>query len=308
MSNCLVTGADGFIGSHVCEALRDAGHDVTGAAWYNRELDYGWLDEVEGVQKVHCDIRDSEQIASLIYGNEYVFNLAALIDVAYSFRAERSYYETNSVGTWNVLNASYRAGAKLIQTSTSEVYGTAKYAPMDEKHPIHPQSPYAASKVAADAIVTAHYHTHGHESVPHPVILRPFNCFGPRQSERAVIPRIIKQALTQDTVKLGNLWPSRDYTYVTDTAKAFVKAMELPWGVYNVGTMQTHKIGDIAELICQKVGGGIRIDGDEVNQRGKLAEVDILHCDNTKMYQEGWFHEIPFDEGLEMTIEWWRDR
>ena len=300
-----VSGADGFIGSHLCEALRDAGHEVTGLALYNSFDTYGWLDEVEGVEKVRGDIRDAEQMRRLIKGHDTVFHLAALISVPDSYLRPRSYIDTNVMGTLNILEAARDAGSKVIHTSTSEVYGTAQYTPMDEGHPINPQSPYAASKVAADALVKAY-----HLSYDLPcVILRPFNTYGPRQSERAVVATIIRQALDPmcEAVELGNLEAKRDLTYVTNTVAAFLKASELT-GTYNVGMGKTVSVGVLATRIMRIVGQQKRISKILERIRPDSSEVEYLNSETCKLRVAGWQPDVDLEEGLERTIDWWRKR
>ncbi|HDZ39048.1 MAG TPA: NAD-dependent epimerase/dehydratase family protein, partial [Marinobacter sp.] len=275
-----VTGADGFIGSHLCEALRDAGHEVTGLALYNSFDSYGWLDEVEGVEKVRGDIRDAEQMRRLIKGHDTVFHLAALISVPDSYLRPRSYIDTNVMGTLNILEAARDAGSKVIHTSTSEVYGTAQYTPMDEKHPINPQSPYAASKVAADALVKAY-----HLSYDLPcVILRPFNTYGPRQSERAVVATIIRQALDPmcGTIELGNLSAVRDLTYVADTVLALHKCgAGLPLDTYICGSGWGWSVAEIAEKVVEITGCHKPIRETIGRKRPDASEVDVLVCKKT---------------------------
>jgi nucleoside-diphosphate-sugar epimerase len=294
VARCLVTGADGFIGSHLCEMLRDEGHEVTGMAQYNSFDSYGWLDEVEGVGKVYSDVR---QPGLIFEDTDYVFHLAALIDVAWSYEYPRAYIDTNVSGTFNILAACRRSGAKLIHTSSSEVYGTAQYTPQDEKHPINPQSPYAASKCAADALVRSYHYSYGLPSV----ILRPFNTYGPRQSQRAVIPRIIKQALGEEReITLGNLEPKRDFMYVTDTCRAFLAVMDLPFGEYNAGTGESVKIGALPSYVTSK-----RVVSDETKFRPDDSEVMELRCDHNKIYgATQWMAKVSLLDGMRKTRDW----
>ncbi len=303
-----VTGADGFIGSHLCEALRDAGHDVTGLALYNSFDSYGWLDEVEGVEKVRGDIRDAEQMRRLIKGHDTVFHLAALISVPDSYLRPRSYIDTNVMGTLNILEAARDAGSKVIHTSTSEVYGTAQYTPMDEGHPINPQSPYAASKVAADALVKSY-----HLSYDLPcVILRPFNTYGPRQSERAVVATIIRQALdpVYKTIHLGNMMVERDFNYVEDTAGAFLAVQKLDkFGVYNVGMTDVWQIGQVGRMVVRATNCGKHLTTGRDRIRPLKSEVAALCGDASHLHDAtGWNPTMPFEIGLDHTIAWWRKR
>ncbi len=308
-----VTGADGFIGSHLCEALRDAGHEVTGLALYNSFDTYGWLDEVEGVEKVRGDIRDAEQMRRLIKGHEVVFHLAALISVPDSYLRPRSYIDTNVMGTLNILEAARDAGSKVIHTSTSEVYGTAQYTPMDEKHPINPQSPYAASKVAADALVKAYHLSYGLPCV----ILRPFNTYGPRQSERAVVATIIRQALDPmcPAVMLGETRAIRDFVYVTDTAAAFVAAISIDdIGPFNISTGDGEAISGLADLVSKTVGKptGMACKGtgwQDARMRPPKSEVWEL-CGNSDTFSgcTSWSANVRLNEGIRRTIDWWRKR
>lgn len=296
-----VTGACGFIGSHLAEALVKKGHDVTAMAIYSARDTFGWLDECEGMRKVRGDVRDAEQMRRLIQGHEIVFHLAALGSVPYSYEAPYSVFETNVGGTRNVLEACREAGAKLIHTSTSEVYGTAVYTPQDEKHPIQAQSPYAASKYAADLFVNAYTLTYGMETVT----LRPFNTYGPRQSERAVIPSIIRQYLTADSVNLGNVWTRRDFTYVDDTVQAFLFAAPLT-GVWNAGFGESITIHDVARKVC---GGTKLIEFSENRTRPEESEVGALVADASAFTRKtGWKPTISLDDGIQKTIDWWRSR
>jgi len=296
MARCFVTGADGFIGSHLCEALRDAGHEVMGMAQYNSFDGYGWLDEVEGVEKVLGDVRDFDR--TLIAGYEYVFHLAALIDVAYSYEAPHSYIDTNVVGTLNILEGVLQTNAKFIHTSSSEVYGSALFKPMDETHPINPQSPYAASKASADAIVRAYHLSYGLPCT----IIRPFNTYGPRQSSRAVIARICSMAIEPGCaeIRLGNLETKRDFMYVTDTVKAFLAVMDLPFGVYNAGTGKSVKIGALPSYVTSKP-----VVSDAERFRPEASEVDELRCNSNKLYGETqWMADVSLFDGMKRTMEW----
>ena len=294
-----VTGADGFLGSHLCEALRDAGHDVTGLALYNSFDSFGWLDEVEGIAKVRGDVRDAEQMRALIKGHEIVFHLAALISVPYSYDAPRAFVDTNVTGTLNILLAARDAGAKVIHTSTSEVYGTAQYEPQDEKHPINPQSPYAATKVAADALVRSFVLSYDMTAV----ILRPFNTYGPRQSERAVIGSICRQLAGPECkiVQIGKADSVRDFVFVSDTVQAFLAVMRLTEGVYNIATGKGTRIGDLAR--------SNRLIHSFERMRPVASEVNRLIGSAEAFGQAtGWQPTVTIDDGFNCTLNWWRSR
>lgn len=298
-----VSGAGGFIGSHLCEVLRDAGHAVTGMAHARGQDSFGWLDEVDGITKCRGDVRDAEQMRALIKGHDVVFHLAALISVPDSYERPRSYMETNVGGTLNILLACREHGAKLIHTSTSEVYGSAQYTPMDEKHPISPQSPYAASKVAADALVQSFRLSYGMDCVT----LRPFNTYGPRQSERAVIARIIRQTLDPgaNEIVLGCLTSERDFTYVADTARAFLAALRAEPGVYNAGTGHAVSILALARLVSSakpifQVPGRLRPEA---------SEVTALCAKTTKLHKATrWAATTELGKGLALTRAWHEQR
>lgn len=298
----LVTGACGFIGSHLTEALRDRGDDVTALAHYTSQDTYGWLDEVKGVRRVRGDVRDGDQMRHLIRGHELVFHLAALVSVPHSYETPRSYIDTNVTGTLNVLMACRDAGAKMVHTSTSEVYGTAQYTPIDEKHPINPQSPYAASKVAADALVNAF-----RLSYDMPVVtLRPFNTYGPRQSERAVIASVIQQAVRQRDVELGNTSPVRDWVYVKDTAAAFLAVSVLEGGVFNAATGEGRSVKDMVGQVCEITGPILRISAAE-RHRPLESEVQKLIGSARKLTAAtDWRPLVSFADGIAETVEWAR--
>lgn len=304
-----VTGAGGFIGSHLCEALRDAGHDVTGLARYRSQDCFGWLDEVNDVNKVRGDIRDAEQMVAMIRGHDVVFHLAALGSIPYSYDTPRSYIETNVTGTLNVLLAC--RNARLVHTSTSEVYGTAQVPRQDETHPINPQSPYAASKVAADALVKAFCLSYGASAV----ILRPFNTYGPRQSARAVIPSLIRQMLDPKCRKIavGDLTPKRDFTYVGDTVKAFMAIAfsdHAKMGeAYNAGSGRTGSIADTVERLRAITGCDKPLVQEESRTRPATSEVMALVSNSAKLVGTAhWSPKVSFDEGLRQTVDWWRGR
>lgn len=307
--NVFVTGADGFIGSHLAEALVQEGAEVKALVQYNSLGSYGWLDESNlrhQMEIIPGDIRDPDQMRQIIQNQDFVFHLAALISVPHSFSAPRSHAETNILGTMNVLQASLDTGVcRYIQTSTSEVYGSAQYLPIDESHPISPQSPYAASKVGADAMVKAFSDTYELSTVT----LRPFNTYGPRQSERAVIPTIIRQALDPDCncIKLGNLETKRDLLFVEDTVSAFIALADSNYtGVYNAGWGKSVTIGQLASTILE-ITGEKEIIEDITRVRPNNSEVTELMADISKI-KPIWSPEFHLNVGLSQTVGWWAER
>ena len=313
----LITGADGFIGSHLTEALVSAGADVTALAQYNSFDSHGWLDDLpdavrQKINMVRGDIRDAAFVSRLVLGHEIVFHLAALIAIPYSYLAPQSYIETNLLGTLNVLEAARQHGTeRVIHTSTSEVYGTALKMPIDESHPLQGQSPYSASKIAADMMAEAFARSFG---VP-VVILRPFNTFGPRQSERAIIGSIIRQALDPScaAIMVGDATTVRDLTFVADTAAAFM-ATGLVDGIeyghaYNAGSQRAIMIGDLIDIIVELTSCNKPVRQDEKRLRPTNSEVRALLADSTRFVKAtGWSARIPLHEGLERTVDWWRGR
>ncbi len=313
----LVTGADGFIGSHLCERLVREGASVTALALYNSFGTRGWLDTIDddslaAMTIVSGDVRDPHFVRAIADGMDVVFHLAALIAIPYSYAAPASYVDTNVSGTLNVLEACKAGGVgRLIHTSTSEVYGTAQFTPITEAHPLQGQSPYSASKIGADYMVDAYFRSFGLPAV----ILRPFNTFGPRQSERAVIPTLIRQFLDPscDEVRIGDLTPIRDFNYVEDTADAFVKlACAAPEAIefgtaYNAGSGRGVTIGETADLIRGIVGSDKPLTTDETRKRPTKSEVFELLADARRLGQvSGWSSEIGLEEGLARTVDWWR--
>ena len=309
----LVTGAGGFMGSHLAEYLAELGAHVKAFVRYNSRNDWGLLELVprqrlDKSEVVTGDLRDADAIQHVTDGVEVIFHLGSLIAIPYSYIHPRETIETNVLGTLNVLTAARKKGIeKIIHTSTSEVYGTAQYVPIDEKHPLQGQSPYSASKIGADMIADSF-----HRSFEVPLtIIRPFNTFGPRQSARAVIPTIIVQTLTKERILLGSLHPTRDYTYIDDIVEAFVKAAEsssLPGEVINIGSNFEISIGDIAKKVTAMVGKNIGVVTDSKRTRPEKSEVERLWCDNSKAKRLlGWQPKIGFDEGLERTIKWISD-
>jgi len=312
-----ITGADGFIGSHLAEALVKSGAEVTALALYNSFDSHGWLDDTDpeirrSMRLVRGDVRDSHQMIELCKGQDAVFHLAALIAIPYSYEAPSSYVQTNVQGAVNVLKGALDAGAsRVICTSTSEVYGTALFTPITEDHPLRGQSPYSASKIAADMMAEAFA-----RSFALPVItLRPFNTYGPRQSERAVISTVIRQALDSrcDAIRLGDLSPSRDFNYVSDTVSAFLKAAELDDGntgkTFNAGSGRMVAIGDMVKMTCAIIGCDKPIIQEEARKRPADSEVMALMADAAKLKEaSGWTPSVSLEEGLRRTIDWWRPR
>ena len=307
----LVTGADGFIGSHLVEALLVAGAKVRALSLYNSFNDWGWLEAIEkqpSLEIVSGDVRDGDFCEGLAKGCDVVFHLAALIPIPYSYVAPSSYVDVNVRGTLNLLQAARHHGVKrFIQTSTSEVYGTARYVPIDETHPLQPQSPYAATKVGADALAVSFQ-----RSFELPVVVaRPFNTYGPRQSARAVIPTIISQLLVGDRVQLGNLAATRDLTFVEDTCRGFLHVAGNTKGsgeVFNIGTDSEVSVGDLCHRIAHLMGVDPPvIVQDDVRLRPAASEVDRLRCDFSKLRAAtGYAPTVTLDEGLRRTIDWMR--
>lgn len=301
-----ITGACGFIGSHLAEYLSER-HDVTAMAIYAARDTYGWLDDID-VRKVRGDVRDAEQMRRLIKGHDIVYHLAALGSVPHSYDAPRSVFETNVMGTLNVLEACREADAKIVHTSTSEVYGTALHTPQDERHPLQAQSPYAASKISADKLVESYHRAYGLPSV----VLRPFNTYGPRQSQRAVIPTIIRQALDPrcKTIELGRLDTARDFTYVGDMVRAFEAISRAnDFCVLNAGMGENVFIRALASEIQRITGTNKKLSYDGERVRPDDSEVLALHADARQMYlKTGWHPATELEDGLRETIDWWRER
>lgn len=304
----LVTGAAGFIGSHLVEALIVAGARVTCMTRYNSASSLGNLallpaDILARVSVMPGAVEDSDFVLRAVEGQDIVLHLAALIAIPYSYVAPRSYVRTNVEGTLNVLEAARRLGVKrVVHTSTSEVYGTARYEPIDEGHPLQGQSPYSASKIAADKLVESYV-----RSFATPVVtLRPFNTYGPRQSARAFIPTIIAQAFGRDAVKLGSLTPMRDMTFVGDTVDGFLRAATasgIEGETINLGTGETYSIGDFATRILALMGSGARVVTETSRERPAGSEVWKLVSDNGKARRLlGWEPRVALDEGLRRTI------
>ncbi len=306
----MVTGAGGFIGSHLTEYLTKTGSDVKAFVRYNSRNDWGMLEylpqeSIDSMEIINGDLRNPDVINHAMKDVDVVFHLGSLIAIPYSYLNPREVVETNIMGTLNVLNAARENDVeKVVHTSTSEVYGSARYVPIDEDHPLQGQSPYSASKIGADKIAESY-----HRSFELPVAtIRPFNTYGSRQSARAVIPTIITQALKGNKVYLGSLKPTRDYTYVLDILKAFIKTAESSKStgeVINVGSNFEVSIGELAGKIFSLLNEEIEIVTDSNRVRPKESEVDRLWCDNTKARELlDWEPEISLDEGLKKVIEW----
>ncbi len=307
----LVTGAGGFIGSHLTERLVTLGARTRALVRYNSASSWGWLDHSpvkNDVEVVLGDIRDTDSLRKVVQGADIIFHLAALIGIPYSYHAPLSYVRTNAEGTLNVLQAALDAQVKMVvHTSTSEVYGTARHVPIDEGHPLQAQSPYAASKTAADKFAEAF-----HLSFGLPVVtIRPFNTYGPRQSARAVIPTIVTQVLTKSEVHLGNLTPTRDFNYVADTVDGFVRVAQCTKAighVINIGSGRETSINQLAQTIVRLLGKNIRIVCNNERVRPDGSEVERLLADNTVAREMlGWKPSVSLEEGLRLTIEWLRE-
>ena len=310
----LITGADGFIGSHLIETLLKKSCHLKAFVYYNSFNSWGWLDTLsketlKGVEIVTGDIRDSNGIRNEVKGVDIIFHLAALIAIPFSYHSPDSYIDTNIKGTLNVLQASRDYNSeRVIITSTSEVYGTAKYVPIDEKHPLQGQSPYSASKIGADKVGESFY-----RSFSTPVIIaRPFNTYGPRQSARAVIPTIVTQLLSkQRDIHLGSVKPTRDLNYVSDICNGLIALAECDEAIgreINIGSGQEISINELANLIIGIIGVDARVISDEHRVRPEDSEVERLVCDSGLLKQlTGWKPEITIKEGLVKTIEWFED-
>ncbi len=309
----LVTGADGFIGSHLVEMLLAQGCDVRAFVYYNSFNSWGWLDSLapevlRNLDVVSGDIRDPNGVEVAMQDCAVVFHLAALIAIPFSYNSPDSYVDTNIKGTLNVLQAARKIGCeRVLITSTSEVYGTAQYTPIDEKHPFQGQSPYSATKIGADRLAEAFYRSF---STP-VVIVRPFNTYGPRQSARAVIPTIITQLLLGATqLQLGSLTPTRDFNYVADTVSGFISLAQTDAAVgkeINIATGQEHSIGDVARFLLQQINPQATILTDEQRLRPEASEVMRLLGDNTLITTlTDWRPKYNLEAGLGATIAWFR--
>ena len=309
MKKILVTGADGFIGSHLTEILASQGHKVKALSMYNSFNYWGWLENIElteNIEVVSGDIRDLHFCREITKGVDLIYHLAALIGIPYSYQAPESYVDTNIKGTVNICQAATdNKISRIIHTSTSEVYGTAQYVPIDEKHPLQAQSPYSASKIAADAMAMSYFNAFG---LP-VTIARPFNTYGPRQSARAIIPTIISQLSSgNEEVQLGDLTPTRDFTYVEDTCRGFLALTDSDETVgetINIGSNSEISIGELFILIKKLMGKDVEVHSDKKRIRPKKSEVFRLWCDNTEIERlTGFKPEISIREGLQKTINW----
>lgn len=306
----LVTGAGGFIGSHLAERLVREGARVRAMVRYGSAGRWGWLDDSPLVKEMEVfagDIRDSGNVRRAMEECDAVLHLAALIAIPYSYHAPDSYVRTNIDGTLNVLEAARLLKTpRVVHTSTSEVYGTALRVPIDEEHPLQGQSPYSATKIGADKLVESYY-----RSFDLPVVtIRPFNTFGPRQSTRAVIPTIITQALAGQEIRLGSLTPTRDLNYVSNTVDGFLlgaSVADVEGETINLGSGEEISVGDLAKSIIRLVGRDVPIVTEEQRLRPEKSEVNRLLADNTRARQRlGWKPEVSFEQGLTKTIEWMR--
>ncbi len=311
MKKVLVTGADGFIGSHLTENLLEKGYEVKAFTLYNSFNTWGWLDSLAKEKldqiEIFCgDVRDPNGVREAMRGVDMVFHLAALIAIPFSYHSPDSYVDTNIKGTLNVLQAARELGTeRVLVTSTSEVYGTAQYVPIDEKHPFQGQSPYSATKIGADRLAESFY-----RSFKLPVsIVRPFNTYGPRQSARAVIPTIISQLLAgREEIKLGALTPTRDFNYVRDTTAGFLAIAESEQTVgeeINIATQREISIGELAKEIINQINPKARVVCEEERLRPEKSEVNRLLGSNEKITRlTGWKPQYTFERGIAETIEW----
>jgi UDP-glucose 4-epimerase len=313
----LVTGADGFIGSHLVEMLHESGAQVTALGMYNSFDSFGWLDDLsEGmlsdIRRVRGDIRDAAFMRRITDGQEVVFHLAALIAIPHSYAAPQSYVETNTLGTLNVLQAARECRvSRIIHTSTSEVYGSALTLPISEQHPLQGQSPYSASKIGADMMAESFVRSF---DLP-VVILRPFNTYGPRQSERAVIPTLIRQFLDPACpfLKVGDVTTARDFTFATDTVAAFMAVGAgglVEFGrPYNAGSGKMIAVSDLIEVLAEITGTPKQVIHEQERMRPGNSEVRALQADSRRLFEDtGWRPRLSLKQGLSRTVAWWRDR
>ena len=307
----LVTGAGGFIGSHLAERLAQLGVHTRAFVHYRGNGSWGWLDQSpckKELEVVAGDVRDRDSVVTAMKGVDVVFHLAALIGIPYSYHAAASYVQTNIEGTLNVLQAARDLGIeRVIHTSTSEVYGTARRVPIDEQHPLQAQSPYAATKIGADKLAESFFLSFG---LP-VVTVRPFNTFGPRQSARAVIPTIITQCLSGQVVRLGNLSPTRDFNYVANTVDGFIRSVDAAAAIgrtINIGSGSEIAIGDLAKKIARLMGVNANVESQDDRIRPEDSEVERLIADNSEAtHILGWRPTVSLDEGLQHTIVWIRE-
>ena len=309
MKKILITGATGFVGSHLTELCVEKGFEVVAFDRYSPNYNLGWLEKSKYKNDINFafgDIRDYDSVLKTTKGCKIVFHLAALGGIPYSYLSPQAYLKTNVEGTYNILESSKHLNVdQVIITSTSEVYGSAQYVPIDEKHPFSAQSPYSASKISADQLALGYWN-----SFKLPIkIIRPFNTYGPRQSSRAVIPSIIIQALKPtEEINLGNVSPSRDFTYVSDICNAFLELIKIErfFGeTINVGSNNEFTIENIVKKILFKLNSKAKIKREEARTRSPKSEVTRLVCDNTKILKNTtWKPEITIEQGLDMTIDW----
>ena len=308
----LVTGAGGFVGSHLVEALAKRGAGVRALVHYNSRNDWGMLEDapkrtISSIEVVTGDLKDADCVREAVRGRQVVFHLGALIGIPYSYVNPRDVVDTNVNGTLNVLAAALDWEVeKLVHTSTSEIYGTAQYVPMDENHPVNPQSPYAASKSSADLLALSF-----HRSFDLPVgVIRPFNVYGPRQSARAVIPSVITQALSKNNINLGSVFPTRDLTYVQDTVRGFIDFAECDktvGQVVNLGSGCEVSIEQVVAVVSECLGNRIKIQPDKSRIRPRKSEVERLFSDSSKARRLfGWQPRVKLEDGMEKTIIWYR--
>ena len=308
----VVTGAGGFIGSHLVERLLALGADVTAFVRYNSRNDAGLLETLgekkKDIRIVSGEIRELETVRKVTNGADVVFHLAALVGIPYSYVHPNEVVEVNTIGTLNILTAAKDGGfRRVVVTSTSEVYGTAISVPISEKHPKQPQSPYSASKIAADAIALSFY-----SAFDLPVaIVRPFNTYGPRQSDRAIIPTLISQAITKQVIEIGNTKPTRDFTYVTDTVEGFIQIAESDKCIgqeINLGSGREVSIGELSEKIAALCGRKVQITQSKERFRPSKSEVERLLADTSKAKElTSWRPNVDFEQGLKLTIDWVRE-
>ena len=310
--NILITGADGFIGSHLTEMIAKEGHSIKALSQYNSFNNWGWLEDANLNSKVEIisgDIRDQKFCTDITKNIDIVYHLAALIAIPYSYSSPRSYIDTNCIGTLNMCQAALDNNVKrILHTSTSEVYGTAKYVPIDEKHPLQSQSPYSASKIAADSIAMSFYNSF---NLPL-TIVRPFNTYGPRQSSRAIIPNVISQIVAKEKkITVGDISPTRDFSYVEDTCRAFVKIAEhnnTIGKVINTGSSSEISIVDLIQLIQSIMGSDLEIYQSKERIRPLNSEVHRLFCDSSLLIELTSFkNKFSLEEGLLETVKWFRN-
>lgn len=311
----LITGAGGFIGSHLVERLLEENCEIRAFVYYNAFNSWGWLDtfhknQLDQIEVFAGDIRDLQRVRQSVKGMDIVFHLAALIGIPYSYHAPESYVDTNIKGTLNILQASLDAQAgRVLVTSTSEIYGTAQYAPVDENHPKQGQSPYSASKTGADLIAESFY-----RSFDLPVTtVRPFNTYGPRQSARAIVPTVITQLLSgKKAIKLGALYPTRDLVFVKDVVEGFLRAAKSDKTVgeeINIATQSEISMGDLAQKLIDMINPQATISKDDIRMRPQKSELERLVGSNEKMAQlTGWRPQYNLDQGLKKTIEWFENK